>query len=184
MSYSPLRITMPMSRINDRLSLTDFDRNVLIQHQSLFLNKNFHSSLIPKYQGLVQDFSVSFLSRCFVYLITETVGDYPYPYLTEKTWKAIIGKVPFMIIGAKGSLQKLQEFGFMTFSNWWDESYDQLPTASQRIESVVLELKKLSILPKDRLDEIKKEINVVVAHNHKHLAVFSKNDLDSIEQSL
>ena len=46
-------------------------------------------------------------------------------FLTEKTYKAIAGWHPFMVIGANGLLDLLHEQGFETFDNCFDESYDQ-----------------------------------------------------------
>ena len=62
-------------------------------------------------------------------LVTETLADDPnsggYPYfLTEKIWKPIICQQPFIVYGQRGYLKCLREMGFKTFSNVWDESYD------------------------------------------------------------
>jgi hypothetical protein len=62
-------------------------------------------------------------------LVTETLADDPnsggYPYfLTEKIWKPIICQQPFIVYGQRGYLKCLREMGFKTFSNIWDESYD------------------------------------------------------------
>ena len=57
----------------------------------------------------------SFVNKSLIYLITESVAEYPYPYLTEKTWKAMFYQTPFMIVGPKHSLHLLQSFGFQTF---------------------------------------------------------------------
>ncbi len=47
-------------------------------------------------------------------------------FLTEKTYKPISMEHPFIIMGAKGSLKMLQDQGFKTFPELWDESYDDL----------------------------------------------------------
>jgi len=49
-------------------------------------------------------------------------------FVSEKTFKAIASRSPFIIFGNRGSLQTLKELGYKTFDRWWDESYDDLPT--------------------------------------------------------
>lgn len=45
-------------------------------------------------------------------------------FLTEKTYKAIAGRHPFMLYAASGSLELLKSQGFETFNNLFDETYD------------------------------------------------------------
>ena len=46
-------------------------------------------------------------------------------FLTEKTYKAIAGRHPYMLYAASGALDLLKNQGFETFGNLFDESYDQ-----------------------------------------------------------
>lgn len=184
MWHGPLRTTTPQTRINDDLVLNHHHWEILIKNQTDFIGKNYQSELITKIVNIGEDFSVDFFKHCFVYIITETVADYPYPYFTEKTWKAIVSKMPFIFIGASNSIEQLHKFGFKTFSQWWNEEYDKLPTAAQRIESAIIELKKLSNLSQQELIEMRKEMESVVSHNHQHLTSFIDSDLDHIRKNL
>jgi len=49
-------------------------------------------------------------------------------FVSEKTFKAIASRSPFIIFGNRGSLKTLKDLGYKTFDKWWDESYDDLPT--------------------------------------------------------
>lgn len=185
MWHGPLRTNSPSTRINDDLILTRQYWNILHSHQDSIVGKNFkHNSIQGGNNDMQTRFAAPFLKNAFVYLITETVGDYPYPYFTEKTWKAIVSKVPFMIVGSPQSLDKLREFGFKTFNQWWKEDYDLLPTVSQRIESIVLELKNLSTLPTSELVRIRKEMLPVINYNFNHLSTFASKDLANIQEKL
>jgi len=185
MWHGPLRTNSPPTRINDDLLLDGRYWDILCAHQENFVGKKFQHNAIQGGIGDAQSrFMAKFLEKGFVYLITETVGDYPYPYFSEKTWKAIVSKVPFMIVGAPRSLYKLQEFGFKTFDHWWKEEYDLLPTVSQRIESVVLELKNLSSLSLLELTQIRREMLPIIEHNYNHLSAFVSNDLANIQKKL
>jgi hypothetical protein len=185
MWHGPLRTNSPPTRVNDDLLLNHRYWNILCTHQENFVGKKFQHSAIQGGSNDVQSqFVAKFLKKGFVYLITETVGDYPYPYFSEKTWKAIVSKVPFMLVGSPGSLSKLQEFGFKTFDQWWKEEYDLLPTVSQRIESIVLELKSLSTLSLLELEQLRKEMLPIINHNYNHLSTFISNDLANVREKL
>jgi hypothetical protein len=47
-------------------------------------------------------------------------------FITEKTWRCMFNKRPFIIAGNKGTLAHLHSHGFKTFPHIFDESYDTL----------------------------------------------------------
>lgn len=70
-------------------------------------------------------FAISKLySNFFAEIVCETflAGNSFYP--TEKTWRPIICRTPFIVLGPANFLANLQKLGFKTFAQWWDESYD------------------------------------------------------------
>jgi hypothetical protein len=46
-------------------------------------------------------------------------------FVTEKTWRAIINRRPFIVQGPQWYLENLRRLGFRTFSDWWAEGYDE-----------------------------------------------------------
>ena len=40
---------------------------------------------------------------------------------------------PFILVAPYGTLQYLKEFGFRTWDQWWDESYDLEPDPAKRL---------------------------------------------------
>jgi hypothetical protein len=185
MWHGPLRTTSPPTSINDDLILGDAFHEILNANQQLFVGKNFQHAIVSGGSNDVQTrFSAKFLKQCFVYVITETVGEYPYPYFSEKTWRSMVSQVPFMIVGAPGSLQQLRNMGFKTFNCWWSEDYDSLPSVSQRIESMVSELKKLSNYSISDLRAIRVEMESTIQHNYDHLATFIAADLANVQGRL
>lgn len=183
--HPTLRITCPASRVNDDFVANEIQQQTLIKHIDNFKNKNFQDHRLEgSNNDAVTRFFVPSMRSSLVYIITETVGDYPYPYLTEKTWKAMFTGVPFMIVGAAGSLKLLQSFGFKTFNNWWDESYDYFPTVADRINKIVCELDILKKLSPDKLCAIKEQITPILKYNQSHLHTFYKENLDNIRNNL
>jgi hypothetical protein len=91
-------------------------------------------------------------AESLLYLVTETVATGRRHHLTEKTFKPIAMGMPFVIVGTQGSLKYLRSYGFKTFGDLWDESYDDEPDDSKRIEKIAQVLKLLDGLEEHRQD--------------------------------
>ena len=73
------------------------------------------------------------------WLVTETLfdGDSEHVFLTEKIFKPLLLKMGFVVAGRSGVLKKLRDLGFKTFSDYWDESYDNISDSNTRMDAVV-----------------------------------------------
>ena len=74
-------------------------------------------------------------AKCLLQVVTETSYTGNKQHLTEKSFKPIVLKQPFVLVGNQGGLKYLKKYGFETFSSVWDESYDGLPD-DQRISAI------------------------------------------------
>ena len=106
-------------------------------------------------------------AESLLYLVTETVATGRRHHLTEKTFKPIALGMPFVIVGTQGSLKYLRSYGFRTFGNLWDESYDDEPDDSKRIEKIAQVLKMLDGLEEHRQD-IFDSAQEIIQHNWNH----------------
>lgn len=70
-------------------------------------------------------------------LVSETNDVNNEVFMTEKIWKPIIAKQPFVVHGNYLYLQKLREMGFKTFTKFIDESYDLEKDRDKRIDKIV-----------------------------------------------
>jgi len=106
-------------------------------------------------------------AESLLYLVTETVASGRRWHLTEKTFKPIAMGMPFVIVGTRGSLQYLRSYGFKTFSDIWDESYDNCndDTRIQKIADLLTELDRKSSTEKQRLFE---SAMPIIEHNWNH----------------
>ena len=57
-------------------------------------------------------------------------------FITEKTFKPIMYGHPFLLYGSTHSLKKLKDWGFETYNNWFDESYDDITDLHKKIEHI------------------------------------------------
>jgi hypothetical protein len=88
-------------------------------------------------------------------LISEPIGP------TEKTWKPIAFRHPFILWGPAGYLNILHQQGFQTFDHIIDESYDSEQNSNRRLGMIIEQVKNM----KD-LALIDNETTKRTAHNH------------------
>jgi len=107
--------------------------------------------------------------RAFLYIAAETMFSYPGTFITEKSFKGIAAKRPFVMVGPPGNLKKLQEYGFQTFSFWWDESYDSIEDHSDRMIAVFNIIKEISQMSTNELITLGKDMANVLEYNYNFL---------------
>ena len=103
-----------------------------------------------------------------VYVPTETVYFGRRTHITEKTFKAIALEMPFVLVAPAGSLEYLREYGFQTFADIFDESYDTETDDILRVEKVVKLLKDLNDLSAQERQQIHRACLPRVQHNYNH----------------
>jgi hypothetical protein len=89
-------------------------------------------------------------------------------HLTEKIFKPIAIKRPFILVAATKNLEYLKSYGFLTFDKWIDESYDLEEDPDIRLKLIVKELDKLCRLSQQELDTMYKEMQSILEYNHHH----------------
>jgi hypothetical protein len=163
----PLRNNIPSTRINDYFAKLPIDYEVYDKHfrQLLITNKSLSDYLDIHDDNDIWNLQPTFLQHALINLVTETAFNYPYPYMSEKTVKAILIKRPFIVVAGSGLLQVLKEFGFKTFDSVWDESYDQIKDHALRLHAVV---DLLSSLSNANLEELIKQTQSICDYNFNH----------------
>ena len=104
-------------------------------------------------------------AESLVYHVTETVYTGRKLQLTEKTFKPIALGMPFVLTATAGSLAYLRSYGFKTFGDFWDESYDLEPDNFVRAEKVAAVLKKIDLLSDLDKQKLFKSCWSVIEHN-------------------
>jgi hypothetical protein len=108
--------------------------------------------------------------------VTETVATGRRHHLTEKTFKPIALGMPFVIVGTRGSLEYLRSYGFRTFADIWDESYD-LAEDNVRIGCIAELLKSLDALSVKAKQDLFDRAQEVIEHNWNH---FYNGDFEAV----
>mgnify|MGYP003333232177 CR=1 FL=1 len=104
----------------------------------------------------------------FFHVVTETVYFSPKLHLTEKIFKPIVCKRPFILVAAPGNLNYLKSYGFQTFDRWIDESYDQETDHYARIEKITAEIARLCAMSPSKLHQIHREMQDTLEYNFDH----------------
>jgi hypothetical protein len=88
-------------------------------------------------------------------------------FVTEKTWRCILARRPFIVVGSQFFLQNLKRLGFKTFNDFWDEGYDEyLP--EQRIQEIEKLLSHIASWPVDQLGDKLLKLNKILEHNYNN----------------
>jgi hypothetical protein len=129
-------------------------------------------------------FAISKLyTNFFVEIVCETflAGNSFYP--TEKTWRPLICRTPFLMLGPKNFLSNLQKLGFRTFSNWWDEGYDEdadLDNGRLNIQCIHDILHRLSTMSPQELQSMYTDMKPTLDHNYNTFMSLKESDFRSI----
>jgi hypothetical protein len=108
------------------------------------------------------------------------VGEYPHPFITEKTFKAILTKRPFVVFGAPGTLKAIQDLGFVTFDGWINERYDNMTTIADRIDCVLKQIEEFCYMSTDQLQQTADEMQDISEYNFNHyIETFGKTNLSN-----
>ena len=90
---------------------------------------------------LANEFNPDIYINSWISLITETMAEDEQDccFISEKIFKPVQGMQPFMVLGHRGTLQHLRNWGYETFENHLPESYDDLPYI-QRVDALIRNL--------------------------------------------
>jgi hypothetical protein len=82
-----------------------------------------------------------------------------YQWITEKTWRAIANRHPFVMASSPGTLARLKSFGFRTFENYMlDQEYDQITDENNRLNAIVKNVEYFMNTCHDHIDSIAADV--------------------------
>lgn len=106
-------------------------------------------------------------------VVLETVFDDTKLHLTEKTLRPIACKQPFVLVSTPGSLDLLKHYGFRTFDDCWDETYDKILDPTQRMKSIMNVMTTISRMPVHKKQTMLDHAQTICEHNQQWF--FSKD---------
>lgn len=132
-------------------------------------------------------FDYKLFQSCFLHVINETVFYYSKLHLTEKIFKPIVSRRPFVLVAAPGNLAYLRSYGFRTFEPWIDESYDNETNNNRRLHMIAQQIERIARLSKEERSTMHHEMQEVLQHNYNHFFgefrnIITKELVDNFEK--
>jgi hypothetical protein len=113
-------------------------------------------------------FDYKLLQSCFLHVVNETVFYHNKLHLTEKIFKPIVCRRPFVLVAAPGNLAYLRSYGFRTFEPWIDESYDQETNNNKRLQMIAQQIERVARLTTEQRSCMHNDMQEVLQHNYNH----------------
>jgi hypothetical protein len=157
----------------------DYCNNNKLPDDNSFINNESNSLLIYTMPTDSARFNELYASTSFS-IISETFYTEDEIFITEKVYRAISYKHPFILVGTSGSLLFLKDLGFRTFDNYLPIStYDALKDAKERMTAIVTNIAAFPSIIKEYRYQIEEDIEYNYQHL-KNLVVTDKNLLKSL----
>jgi hypothetical protein len=96
-------------------------------------------------------------------------------FCTEKIWRPIVLRTPFIVQGPKDFLANLKIMGFKTFDRWWNEGYSEDPADYQPLEIIKL-IKYIGSKTSEQLQTMYQEMHDVLEHNYQTFMNLTEED--------
>lgn len=149
--------TSILEQIRSNLSSQEFHQFIEISKDKLFLESTISDpSYFAPTDGAIE-------------VIAESTYDSGIIFFTEKTFKAILNKNIFLLLGSYQSLLFLQKLGFKTFDRIFDESYDNTVDPVLRFNKVFEQLKNICSYNLEDVIKIKNDNQDILDYNYNHL---------------
>jgi|TARA_Y100000034_G_scaffold11160_1_gene11710 hypothetical protein len=107
--------------------------------------------------------------KTFFSLVSESQFVEDTLFLSEKIWKSIANKHPFVLAGSYKTLDYLHKEGFKTFHPFIDESYDKEKHPYRRITKIIKEVKKLCLMNQSEINKFLSDIDEIIEFNYNKL---------------
>lgn len=158
---------VPNYWINEDWPCDNYFKTVFDKHHHMFQGQRYVHPLIEGSADSYR-FNLPAISRSLLYVSVESAFLNQHPYITEKTFKPILMKRPFVLLASVGSLAKLRELGFRTFDNYWNEDYDQDSDPNTRLHKVLAIVNDICKLSVAELQEMCYSMSDVLEYNFDH----------------
>lgn len=130
---------------------------------------------------------IPLFDNSFLHLVSETVSDNYFldtkirMDFMSKVGRALIIQNPFVVVGNKGVLNNLHELGFKTFSDFWNEDYDNVDDLNERMIAISNLVKSIKDKTFDEQKEMMDKMFPIFEHNRKNLISLSNLERKNIK---
>jgi len=121
-----------------------------------------------------------------IQIVAETLFNTNKIHLTEKIFKPIVMYQPFIVAGPPNSLKYLRTYGFKTFNELWDESYDLEHNHDKRLQMISDLVNEINNLNDIEYKSLLNKAMKIVKHNRElfYSSKFSKDVMNELLSNL
>jgi hypothetical protein len=143
-----------------------------------------HPLILGGPNSMSSRYQAKFYQHAACDFVVETVLDYPYPYVSEKTLRPMACKRMFIVLGPVGVLKILHSKGFETFGDFVDESYDAIQDPSDRFFAVNEQIHQFCARPLEEIVQYLHNNQPKFDHNFNTLKALQQQELKEIISKL
>jgi hypothetical protein len=103
-------------------------------------------------------------------LYMHVVDTFPGVFFSEKIYKCLALRHPFILVSTPGSLKELRKRGYKTVAPYMDEAYDDIMDDDERLNTIANEINRICNLSTEKLIQFTHNIKEIVDHNFVHFS--------------
>ena len=155
----------------DKNSPLNLDHSV---KQPIQINKWDGAYTIPSYYHTMSNRNVmqsrtgiiaSLYNKSFVSIVNESRFAQPTGNYSEKVLQTIFLQHPFILVAPPYTLKYMRETGLKTFSDFWDESYDEEPIHSLRMAKILKLIDYIGSKSLEELEQLRLKMEPILKYN-------------------
>lgn len=127
------------------------------------IESNFQT-FFPRDKTYNHDSYFNFVSETWFFEMTGV----KHTHITEKSIHSMLNFQPFIIVGRSHALRTLRQYGYWTFSDFWDESYDESIDNIERFEKIIKTISHIARFSKEEFRDIYNESIPILRHNFRN----------------
>lgn len=127
--------------------------------------EGFENGMSPALNNKIKDMLGQYYSESFVDIVNETRFAQPTANFSEKVFQAVQYMKPFIVVAPPKTLEYIRSFGFRTFNEFWDESYDDEYDHGKRLAKIFDVIQFILDTPLNDLANMYNDMQDIVEHN-------------------
>jgi hypothetical protein len=97
-------------------------------------------------------------------------------FATEKTWRPIVARRPFITMGGRNHLANLRRLGFRTFNEFWDEGYDEYGM-QWRVTEILKLINTIGLWSPEKLISVLSDMQPILDYNYQLFSTLAFSDI-------
>jgi hypothetical protein len=152
--------------IDNNLHYTNHQfKNINFQIQSNNIENYFPKNDTPSWSSA--DYCTEDYNQTRFEIVLETLFDDRRWHLTEKIFRPIACGQPFILVSTPGALEYLKSYGFKTFDQYINESYDQINDPVKRLEAIIETMKHIASMTDSEKSSMLTNLKTITDFNKK-----------------